>query len=263
MTYSDIQGGYSGTGNINADPLFVGNSGYHLTGTSLCIDAGTSNGAPNTDIDGNPRPQGGGYDMGVYEHAGFPEPTATTGTATSVTSGSATLNGTVNPRGASTTVIFEYGTSISYGSTITATQSPLTGTTAQSVSAGLIELSPAETYHFRAKATSNGGTSYGADKTFTTSYSSTLYVNKGGVCGGKIPCYTFIQVAINAASTGTAIRIAQGIYSESITLSTSKSVTLQGGWNSAFSSQTPNTTFIKAPKATQGSLRLQMVTIRP
>jgi len=41
-TYSDIQGGYPGTGNINADPLFSTHpdSVYHLTGASPCIDAG-------------------------------------------------------------------------------------------------------------------------------------------------------------------------------------------------------------------------------
>jgi len=96
-----------------------------------------------------------------------------------------------------------------------------------------------------------------------TSYASEMYVSKDGSCGGKIPCYTSIQAAINAASTGTAIRIAQGTYTESITLSTSISLTLQGGWNFAFSSQTPNTTFIKAPKPTQGSLTVQEVVIKP
>jgi len=78
VTYSDIQGGYTGTGNINADPLFVDPDGpdnipgnedddYHLTAGSPCIDTGTSSGAPDTDLEGKPRPQGAGYDMGVYE----------------------------------------------------------------------------------------------------------------------------------------------------------------------------------------------------
>ena len=90
------------------------------------------------------------------------------------------------------------------------------------------------------------------------------YVNKdNATCGGKVPCHTSIQEAISAAITGIIIRIAQGTYSESITLSTPKSLMIQGGWDSSFSSQTSNTTFIKAPKATQGSLTLQMVTIRP
>ena len=59
VTYSDIEGGYVGTGNINADPLFVDptNGDFHLGQGSPCIDAG-DNSAPNlplTDIDGKDR----------------------------------------------------------------------------------------------------------------------------------------------------------------------------------------------------------------
>ncbi len=64
--YSDVQGGFSGMGNIDADPL-LGND-YHLKAGSPCIDTGTVEmGAPNTDIDGASRPQGSGYDMGADE----------------------------------------------------------------------------------------------------------------------------------------------------------------------------------------------------
>lgn len=67
VTYSDVRGGYSGEGNIDSDPLFVGKNNYSLTPTSPCIDTGTSDGAPDIDIDGTSRPQGLGYDMGAYE----------------------------------------------------------------------------------------------------------------------------------------------------------------------------------------------------
>ncbi|MFH1954025.1 MAG: right-handed parallel beta-helix repeat-containing protein [Pseudomonadota bacterium] len=170
ITYSDVQGGFTGAGNIASDPLFLGNGDYHLTANSPCIDAGTSNGAPGTDLAGTSRPQGNGYDMGAYEFVSSSSPpSVSTDAATSVTSSSATLNGTVNPNGTSTTVTFEYGTSASYGSTITATQSPLTGTNSQGVSAGLTGLTASTTYHFRAKATNSGGTTNGDDQTFTTS----------------------------------------------------------------------------------------------
>lgn len=45
ITYSDIEGGYPGIGNINADPLFVdaGSHDYHLTQASPCIDVGNNN----------------------------------------------------------------------------------------------------------------------------------------------------------------------------------------------------------------------------
>ena len=95
-------------------------------------------------------------------------PIATTNSATSVTANSATLNGAVNPNGASTTTIFEYGTTTGYGSTVTATQSPLTGSSSQSVSANLTSLTQGVAYHFRVKATNSAGTVYGNDQTFTT-----------------------------------------------------------------------------------------------
>ena len=102
------------------------------------------------------------------------------------------------------------------------------------------------------------------DKTFTTSYASIIYVNMNDdTCGGNSPCHTSIQAGIDASSTDSGIRIAKGFYSGSIILDVAKSLTLQGGWDSSFSTQTPNTTFIKAPKAPKGSLTLQMVTIRP
>jgi hypothetical protein len=59
VTYSDIQGGYMGTGNINADPMFVdeANGDLHLKPFSPCIDAGNNSAPalPTTDIDGDDR----------------------------------------------------------------------------------------------------------------------------------------------------------------------------------------------------------------
>ena len=92
---------------------------------------------------------------------------------------------------------------------------------------------------------------------------SILYVSGNATCGDKTPCYATVQEAVNNAETGAVIRIAKGIYTESITLNESKSLTLQGGWNSLYDEQTSNTTFIKAPKALLGSLTLQMVNIKP
>lgn len=92
VTYSDIdQTGYGGGGNIRLAPLFTDADGpddvmgtadddLQLLSGSPCIDAGTSEEAPVSDLDGNPRyddpgtePNTGGgiypyYDMGAYEY---------------------------------------------------------------------------------------------------------------------------------------------------------------------------------------------------
>jgi streptogramin lyase len=59
VSHCDIQGGYEGENNINADPLFIDPSydGFHLMAESPCIDKG-NNSAPNlpdTDFEGDPR----------------------------------------------------------------------------------------------------------------------------------------------------------------------------------------------------------------
>ncbi|MCY7327483.1 MAG: right-handed parallel beta-helix repeat-containing protein, partial [Saprospiraceae bacterium] len=72
VTYCDVKGGYSGTGNINADPLFVNAGDFHLQCGSPAINAGTNTGAPATDIEGNPRALtvADPADMGAYEKQG-------------------------------------------------------------------------------------------------------------------------------------------------------------------------------------------------
>src|SRR6476620_1358048 len=93
-------------------------------------------------------------------------PVVTTKPATYVASFSATLNGSVDPQGLTTTVYFQYGTTTSYGLT-TAIQSRR-GNTYQSVTANISGLSANTIYHFRIVATNSAGTTYGSDKTFTT-----------------------------------------------------------------------------------------------
>jgi len=100
-------------------------------------------------------------------------PTATTVAASGISTTSATLNATVNANNASTTVTFEYGTSTSYGSTVSGTPSTVTGTTATSVTAALTGLTANTTYNYRVKAVNFVGTTYGSNMTFTTSSTPT------------------------------------------------------------------------------------------
>jgi hypothetical protein len=93
-------------------------------------------------------------------------PVVATNPATLIASFSATLNGTVDPHGLTTTVYFQYGTTTSYGSTTSAQTK--TGNTYQSVSANISSLAANTTYHFRVVATNSTGTTYGGHRTFTT-----------------------------------------------------------------------------------------------
>jgi len=68
VTYSDVQGGYAGAGNINADPMFLAPGDYHIFLASPCVDVANPVGAPADDIDGDVRPQGAGYDIGADEN---------------------------------------------------------------------------------------------------------------------------------------------------------------------------------------------------
>jgi hypothetical protein len=94
-------------------------------------------------------------------------PVAVTGSATAVTASSATLNGTVDPGSRATTWYIEYGTSTSYGAK-TPVRDAGSGTSDVAVSAAVTGLQVGRTYHFRVVATSDAGTSRGADKTFLT-----------------------------------------------------------------------------------------------
>lgn len=93
-------------------------------------------------------------------------PVVITNSASLMASFSATLNGSVDPHGLTTTVYFQYGTTTNYGLT-TGTQSK-TGNAYLNVTANISGLTASTTYHFRIVATNSAGTRYGSDRTFTT-----------------------------------------------------------------------------------------------
>jgi len=95
-------------------------------------------------------------------------PAAITTVASAITKTGAILNGSVNAYGGSTAVTFDYGLTTSYGTTVTAAQSPVTGTLATAVSYALTGLTPNTTYHYRIVGVNSGGTTNGNDMTFTT-----------------------------------------------------------------------------------------------
>jgi hypothetical protein len=108
-----------------------------------------------------------GSDLPFTTDTAAEPPVAVTGSTTSVTPTAATLDGTVNPNGAATAVVFECGTDTGYGKTATADQSPVSDPGDQPVSVRVTGLIPGMYYHFRVKATNSAGTDYGEDKTFS------------------------------------------------------------------------------------------------
>ncbi len=113
-----------------------------------------------------------------------PAPAVATGGAGGITVGAATLTGTIDPEGWDTTYAFEYGTSAAYGAswpTVPVNLGALNG--GQRVSITVENLLPGTTYHYRLVASNGGGTSYGADATFTTGEYPSSVIKEAPVAG--------------------------------------------------------------------------------
>ncbi len=140
-------------------------------------------------------------------------PTVTSSAATSVTATGATLNGTINANGATSAASFSYGLTTSYGSSVAATPSSVTGTSATSISAAVSSLSPNTQYNFRAVATVGSTPTNGANASFYT------LANVPGAVEIETPGITTLDVTLitstqngNPSATQYAIREAGGQY---------------------------------------------------
>lgn len=126
------------------------------------VSGGQSNafsGDPSTEPTGAP---------GVVTKIGAP--TVSTSAPTALKSGSAVLNGLVNPNSGATTYHFAYGTTTAYGSRAPAGEAPVGAAAAnQPVAQFVTGLKPNTTYHFRLVATNIAGfVTASADATFKT-----------------------------------------------------------------------------------------------
>jgi len=184
-------------------------------------------------------------------------PTVTTGSATLITSDTATLRGKVNPNGSSTEAYFEYGTTTSYEFS-TPSEDIGSGSSSVTVNATISDLIPDTTYHYRLTATNIAGTSSGADRTF---YTAIIYVSSEGSCGGNTPCYTTIQGAADVADSGSIIKIEEGTYAEDLTLDSSNNLTLLGGWDPTFTTQSSNTTIRGSLVVSNGNIKTRNINV--
>jgi hypothetical protein len=154
---------------------------------------------------------------------------AVTGSATSITSTSAVLNGIANPTSDNSSWTFQYGTNQGYGSD-TAVQTVSRGVHAVSIRLG--NLRPGTTYHYRIVVSPPGppGTSeLGADATFTTKPAAPVYgraslattklkVRHGAVtlafrCRGKATARCAGKAVLTTRSKARTVRCGTGRFS--------------------------------------------------
>lgn len=95
-------------------------------------------------------------------------PVVVTNAVSDITESSVVLNGQVNSNGFTATVNFDFGVTTEYGESISATPSTVYSNTLVAVSANKTGLICNKTYHFRCKAASSAGTSWGLDQEFST-----------------------------------------------------------------------------------------------
>jgi len=129
------------------------------------------------------------------------EPSVTTEAATSVTKTGATLNGSVNANGESTSYYFEYGLTTSYEKTTGS--GSVSGTSSEKVSKAITGLDPGTTYHFRIVATNGHGTKKGSDKTFETKALTSSIQTVSNPTGAKSS--RFYSISCTSASACTSV----------------------------------------------------------
>lgn len=129
-------------------------------------------------------------------------PAVTTNAATSISSTGATLAGIISAKNASTTVTFEYGLTTSYGTTVTADQSPVTGSAATPVRKAITGLAAGVTYHYRVVGVNAGGTTNGVIRALQPVLCRKWYAGRSPT--RDIWNGSFVQTAdIDASTTST------------------------------------------------------------
>ena len=185
---SQLFGSSGDIGSVSVSVSLTSGSGCTWTATSnvgwVSITSGNSgsgNGTVNYTVSANMNPYyrtatltfaGQGFTVVQSGSIIGSRPTVSTGSANSVSKTSATLNGTVNPNGLSTTYYFQYGRTASYGSAKPGSNAGF-GLSGVPINDAISNLIPNAAYHYRLVAANSSGTSYGIDMTFTSSSTST------------------------------------------------------------------------------------------
>lgn len=78
-----------------------------------------------------------------------------------------------------------------------------------------------------------------------------IYISEDGQCNNLTPCYSTINSAMNEATDGDTLKVAEGTYKEAPVMDKIGKITISGGWNNTFSDKA-GTTSIYAPLITAG-----------
>ncbi len=184
-------------------------------------------------------------------------PSVQTQTAESVAVSSVTLVGAVDPGGLSTSWIFEYGTTTSYG-TKTSPQNIGAGTSPVTVSAPVSSLAPNTTYHYRLDASSSAGTSYGSDGSFTTAPALTLRANTDTVVTGG---FVLLSGTVSSGAQGVGVTILSERFGTTTFTQVGTTVTRTGGAWTFYAHPRLGTTY--QASANGGSSQTATIAVRP
>jgi parallel beta-helix repeat protein len=218
VTYCDVEGGYTGTDNINEDPLFVNAAGgdFHLLFGSPCIDAGTNSAPslPETDFEGDTRIINGIVDMGADEYIGSAATSPSPADGATMVSLDAQLSWTAGVWAVSHDVWF-------------GTDNPPTTLIADDIADTNVAPGPLEygvTYYWQVDENTSEGTVTGDVWSFRTEIWD-IWVDDDYWDGGEndghtwgIDAFDNIGAGIYMAEYGITVHVAAGTYLENITL---------------------------------------------
>ena len=258
-TYSAIEDGYEGEGNIALDdicnrPMFVypsltagasdttANADWHLQQGSACINRGNNTVVTDSiDLDGTARIKRDTVDMGCYESDYYGNstnilPVVTTYPISDTTANSALCGGTAMGCGDS---IIAYGVCWNTEPNPTLENNyTVDGAGIGSFTSTLSELTESTTYYVRAYATNSYGTSYGNEVVFTTlqGYQGIIYVTQTGAGNRSGNSWENATSSIDTAQAlaqtyDAVIWVAAGTYYGDTTSTSENAFTMRDGVN--------------------------------
>jgi hypothetical protein len=145
----------------------------------------------------------------VARFTAFEGPTVATGSATSITTTSATLNGTVDPGGVAAHCRYEYGLDANYGSS-TEDFDVGSGNATVAAAAPVLGLVPNTTYHYRIVCFNSSGSIVGEDRSFTTAPAPPVIDGSPAFASAITPTTVRVHGTVNPNHTQTHFHIDYG-----------------------------------------------------